>query len=66
MSSLPEIVDLVGLGFGPANIAIAGAVTEAWKENPVSLDPVPLFILCMTLTLSAVLPRQNNAFHRKA
>ncbi|KAJ2932911.1 hypothetical protein H1R20_g4216, partial [Candolleomyces eurysporus] len=44
MSSLPEIVDLVGLGFGPANIAIAGAVTEAWKENPSFPVKTTLFI----------------------
>ncbi|KJA27342.1 hypothetical protein HYPSUDRAFT_51897 [Hypholoma sublateritium FD-334 SS-4] len=27
------IFDLVGLGFGPANIAIAGALTEHWQDN---------------------------------
>ncbi|TEB36378.1 lysine/ornithine N-monooxygenase [Coprinellus micaceus] len=34
MAATSEIFDLVGLGFGPANIAISGAITEAWKENP--------------------------------
>ena len=26
------IYDLLGLGFGPANIAVAGAITESWSE----------------------------------
>jgi len=35
-SSQQETFDLVGLGFGPANIAIAGALTEAWQNGEVS------------------------------
>lgn len=30
------IYDLVGLGFGPANLAIAGALTERWEQAGVS------------------------------
>jgi len=31
MTTSDTIYDLVGLGFGPANIAIAGAVVERWQ-----------------------------------
>jgi len=34
-SQQDTVFDLVGLGFGPANIAIAGALTEHWTENKV-------------------------------
>ncbi|PPR03628.1 hypothetical protein CVT24_007744 [Panaeolus cyanescens] len=34
-SSTETIFDLVGLGFGPANIAIAGALTESWQATDV-------------------------------
>ncbi|KIY72185.1 lysine/ornithine N-monooxygenase [Cylindrobasidium torrendii FP15055 ss-10] len=33
MQSADEIYDLLGVGFGPANVAIAGAVVEAWQTN---------------------------------
>lgn len=50
MAVTSEIVDLVGLGFGPANIAISGAITESWKQNPVRLPlPRPLFLLTVVL-----------------
>ncbi|TFK29987.1 lysine/ornithine N-monooxygenase [Coprinopsis marcescibilis] len=31
--STEDVYDLVGLGFGPANIAIAGALTEKWQQD---------------------------------
>ncbi|KAJ3517181.1 hypothetical protein NLJ89_g673 [Agrocybe chaxingu] len=47
-SSQPEnILDLVGLGFGPANIAIAGALVESWQDEsktPTSSKGNVLFI----------------------
>lgn len=36
-----KIYDLVGLGFGPANVALAGALIERWESGEVhaiSLD----------------------------
>ena len=36
MSPEDVVYDLVGLGFGPANIAIAGALTEKWQQDVVS------------------------------
>lgn len=44
MAVTSEIVDLVGLGFGPANIAISGAITESWKQNPEFPIKSTLFI----------------------
>jgi hypothetical protein len=38
-----DIYDLVGLGFGPANLAIAGALTERWNSPDVSSLCPPLF-----------------------
>ncbi|KDR81670.1 hypothetical protein GALMADRAFT_221537 [Galerina marginata CBS 339.88] len=35
------IFDLVGLGFGPANIAVAGALTEQWEDTTISA-PYPV------------------------
>ncbi|KAF5367963.1 hypothetical protein D9758_004464 [Tetrapyrgos nigripes] len=32
-SSSPAIYDLVGLGFGPSNIAVAGAIVERWGSD---------------------------------
>ncbi|KAF9564588.1 hypothetical protein CPC08DRAFT_705130 [Agrocybe pediades] len=33
------VLDLLGLGFGPANIAVAAALTEHWAENKDNADP---------------------------
>ncbi|KAL0574943.1 hypothetical protein V5O48_007017 [Marasmius crinis-equi] len=38
-----NIYDLLGLGFGPANIAVAGAITESWTEPSFPIKKV-LFI----------------------
>jgi L-ornithine N5-monooxygenase len=35
MTSEDLIYDIVGLGFGPANIAIGAALTEKWTEDCV-------------------------------
>ncbi|TFK42521.1 L-lysine 6-monooxygenase (NADPH-requiring)-domain-containing protein [Crucibulum laeve] len=35
-----EVYDLIGLGFGPANIAIAAALTETWNTSSESSNPV--------------------------
>lgn len=31
-----KVYDLVGLGFGPANLAIAGALVEKWEGGEVN------------------------------
>lgn len=41
-SNTPDVVvdeniyDLVGLGFGPANVALAGALIEKWESGEVN------------------------------
>lgn len=30
------VYDVVGLGFGPANIAVAGAIVEKWGQPEVA------------------------------
>lgn len=32
-----KIYDLVGLGFGPANVALAGALIEKWEGGEVNI-----------------------------
>ncbi|KAF9483746.1 hypothetical protein BDN70DRAFT_911055 [Pholiota conissans] len=39
-TSNDDIFDLVGLGFGPANIAIAGALTEHWQTKDSLKKPM--------------------------
>ena len=40
------IYDLIGLGFGPANIAIGGAIVEKWASSPSSVRlPCPRSVL---------------------
>ncbi|KAI0034148.1 L-lysine 6-monooxygenase, partial [Vararia minispora EC-137] len=39
------LYDLVGVGFGPANIALAGALIERWEDPSVTEDAVPRKIL---------------------
>ncbi|KAG7088151.1 hypothetical protein E1B28_012172 [Marasmius oreades] len=43
MTTDPVIYDLLGLGFGPANIAIAGAIVESWANPSCHINKV-LFI----------------------
>lgn len=39
-SPADDIFDLIGLGFGPANVAIAGALVDEWSSTKVC----PFFI----------------------
>ncbi|KAL0946573.1 hypothetical protein HGRIS_012776 [Hohenbuehelia grisea] len=32
------VYDLIGLGFGPANVAVAGALVERWDNHPSTTD----------------------------
>lgn len=36
------VYDLIGLGFGPANLAIAGALLEKWGASTVGRVTLPL------------------------
>jgi lysine/ornithine N-monooxygenase len=44
-STTDEIYDLIGLGFGPANIAVSGALTDAWRTKKVWFFSSPLELL---------------------
>jgi hypothetical protein len=33
----PEVYDLLGIGFGPANLAITVALLELWDQHKVSV-----------------------------
>ncbi|EAU88505.1 lysine/ornithine N-monooxygenase [Coprinopsis cinerea okayama7 len=44
MSADDVVYDLVGLGFGPANIAIGAALTEKWQQDPTFSIKNTLFI----------------------
>ena len=35
------VYDLIGLGFGPANIAIGGAIVEKWASAATTVRPPP-------------------------
>lgn len=37
MQQAVESYDVLGLGFGPANLAIAAVITEKWALSQVSL-----------------------------
>jgi L-ornithine N5-oxygenase len=39
MSTAAKVYDLIGLGFGPANIAIAGALIDKWDTTVRSSSP---------------------------
>lgn len=34
-STSDQTYDLIGIGFGPANVAIAGALLETWEADKV-------------------------------
>jgi hypothetical protein len=36
-----EVYDLLGIGFGPANLAIAVALLEHWDQHKVSVTFMP-------------------------
>ena len=38
---MSEVYDLIGLGFGPANIAIGGAIVEKWASAATTVRPPP-------------------------
>lgn len=59
MQSTDELFDLVGLGFGPANVSIAGAIVEAWAvsyfifiSSMMRLLMAPCYLLKVTLFVS--------------
>ena len=71
MQQVIESYDVLGLGFGPANLAIAAVITEKWSLSQVSLLRLlqPSLYLDLTLDSSQEWPRvayPQRSFHREA
>lgn len=57
-----KIYDLVGLGFGPANVALAGALIEKWESGEVNIVISYYLHSTPSSILRLLLPRLPSTF----
>lgn len=56
----PEVYDLLGIGFGPANLAITVALLEHWDQHKVRLSPRPILTCLVT---KIIYPGRRHGAH---